>query len=88
MGRAVFISTVTPPLHTEIMDAQLHLIPASELPAERVATPEGERRRSDWRLDPTTKEVGLRGVQQARAALRSAMRQRHIGSDDAHASAA
>jgi len=70
------------------MDAQLHLIPASELPAEGAPTPDAERPRADWRLDPSTKAVGLRGVQQARAALRSAMRQRHIGPDDGHASAA
>jgi hypothetical protein len=70
------------------MDAQLHLIPASELPAEGRQTPEVERPRADWRLDPSTKAVGLRGVEQARAALRSAMRQRHLGSDDGHASAA
>jgi len=70
------------------MDAQLHLIPASELPADGDPTPVAERRRTDWRLDPSTKEVGLRGVQQARAALRSAMHERHLGPDDAHASAA
>ncbi len=70
------------------MDAQLHLIPASELPAEGDPTPVDERPRADWRLDPSTKAVGLRGVQQARAALRRAMRQRHVGPDDEHASAA
>ena len=70
------------------MDAQLHLIPASELPSEAAPTPEAERPRADWRLDPSTKAVGLRGVEQARAALRSAMRQRHIGPDGEHASAA
>ena len=74
------------------MDAQLHLIPASELADrdEPVADPTtgAEPRRADWRLDPSTKAVGLRGVQQARAALRSAMRQRHLDPDDHHASAA
>ena len=70
------------------MDAQLHLIPASELPAEADPTPEAERPRADWRLDPSTKAVGLRGIEQARAALRSAMRQRHLGADGEHASAA
>jgi hypothetical protein len=70
------------------MDAQLHLIPASELPVEDDRARPAERRGADWRLDPSTKAVGLRGVQQARAALRSAMRQRHVGSDGSHASAA
>lgn len=70
------------------MDAQLHLIPASELPSEGDPALEVERPRADWRLDPSTKAVGLRGVQQARAALRSALRQRHVGPDDEHASAA
>jgi len=70
------------------MDAQLHLIPASELPTSSDAAPVAERPRTDWRLDPSTKAVGLRGVQQARAALRSALRQRHTGPDDGHASAA
>ncbi|MGZ4785233.1 MAG: hypothetical protein ACXV5S_06150 [Acidimicrobiales bacterium] len=70
------------------MDAQLHLITASELPAEGDPTPVAERPRADWRLDPSTKAVGLRGVQQARAALRTAMRQRHVGPDGEHASAA
>jgi hypothetical protein len=70
------------------MDAQLHLIPASELPAQGDPTPVHERPRADWRLDPSTKAVGLRGVQQARAALRRAMRQRHVGPDGEHASAA
>ena len=70
------------------MDAQLHLIPASELTDRDEPATEAEPRRVDWRLDPSTKAVGLRGVQQARAALRSAMRQRHLDPDDHHASAA
>jgi len=70
------------------MDAQLHLLPASELPIEGDPTPEAERPRAEWRLDPSTKAVGLRGVQQARAALRTAVRHRHLGPDGEHASAA
>jgi hypothetical protein len=70
------------------MDAQLHLIPASELPDRDQPVADDGPRRADWRLDPSTKAVGLRGIEQARAALRSALRQRHLDPDDHHASAA
>jgi hypothetical protein len=68
------------------MDAQLHLIPTSELVGPD--DPAAEAGRADWRLDPSTKAVGLRGVEQARAALRTAVRHRHLGPDDHRASAA
>jgi hypothetical protein len=62
------------------MDAQLHLIPEAD--DDRPA------REATWRLDDSTRAVGRRGIQQARAALRSAARQRAIGPDERHATAA
>jgi hypothetical protein len=40
---------------------------------------------SDWRLDEQTREVGLRGIETARAALREA---RRVAAEREHASAA
>jgi hypothetical protein len=44
-----------------------------------------ETEASDWRLDEHTREVGLRGIETARAALRDA---RRAATDRDHASAA
>ena len=62
--------------------------PPPSSPPRPIRPPRPSGRRADWRLDPSTKAVGLRGVEQARAALRTAMRQRHLGPDGEHASAA
>jgi hypothetical protein len=66
------------------MDAQLHLIP------EVTPQADGDRpvRDVNWRLDDSTRAVGRRGIQQARAALRSAARHRAVGPDEGHATAA
>jgi hypothetical protein len=48
-------STVTPPAENGVMARQLTLIPA----------------KTDWRLDSKTREAGLRGVAEARAALKA-----------------
>ena len=66
------------------MDAQLHLLPEADEDPQALLAP----RETDWRLDESTRAVGRRGIQQARAALRTAVRQRHDGHDDSHASAA
>jgi hypothetical protein len=62
------------------MDAQLHLLTESteESPAPAI----------EWRLDDSTRAVGRRGIQRARAALQSATRGRHDEADPGHASAA
>jgi hypothetical protein len=44
-----------------------------------------ETDQSDWRLDEHTREIGLRGIETARAALREA---RRAAADRNHASAA
>jgi len=62
------------------MDAQLHLIP--EAADDRLV------RDINWRLDDSTRAVGRRGIQQARAALRTATRHRAMGPDEGHATAA
>ena len=59
------------------MEAQLHLLPSETVVVE-----------SDWRLDEHTRDLGRRGIEEARAALRSALRHRHVGDDHGHASAA
>ncbi len=51
--------TVTPPVHDYDMARQLALISPNEI---------------DWRLDERTKELGRRGIAEARAALRRAAR--------------
>jgi len=65
------------------MDAQLHLLPEPDVdPAPSV---------SDWHLNESTRTVGRRGVAAARAALRSAVGNRHDDHGkhgDGHASAA
>ena len=66
------------------MDAQLHLIPEADDDPQAPEAP----RRTEWRIDDSTRAVGRRGIQRARAALQSAARQRHIGDDPGHASAA
>lgn len=59
------------------MDAQLHLLPTEPVAPE-----------ADWRLDDHTRDLGRRGIQEARAALRTALRHRHADGDEGHASAA
>jgi len=50
---------------------QLQLLEADHLP--------------DWRLDPSTKAIGIHGIAQARAALRTARRRRaELEPGDAH----
>jgi len=66
------------------MDPQLHLIP--EVTAE--SDPERLTRDVNWRLDDSTRAVGRRGIEQARAALHSAARHRTVGPDEGHATAA
>jgi len=51
--------SVTPPRHTDYMEAQLALI--EEPPAE-------------WHIDDRTRDIGLRGIASARAALAEAGR--------------
>lgn len=58
------------------MEAQLHLLPN-----------ETDNATSDWHLDQHTRELGREGIREARAALRSALRNRHDADAD-HASAA
>jgi hypothetical protein len=33
-----------------------------------------DERKTDWRLDPKTREIGRKGLEQARAALQEALR--------------
>jgi len=62
------------------MDAQLHLL--TETDQHEATEP------TEWRLDESTRAVGLQGIRQARAALRSAARNRHHDGPPVHASAA
>jgi hypothetical protein len=66
------------------MDAQLHLLPEADDDPQSLLAP----RETDWRIDDSTRAVGRRGIQRARAALQSAARHRHDSDDDRHASAA
>jgi len=59
------------------MEAQLHLLPNEPVVID-----------ADWRLDEHTRDLGRQGIREARAALRTALRQRHHDDDDGHASAA
>jgi hypothetical protein len=59
------------------MEAQLHLLPTEPAAVE-----------ADWRLDEHTRDLGRRGIQEARAALRTALQHRHDDDDEGHASAA
>ena len=52
------------------MEAQLHLLPTED-DAD-----------VSWRLDETTRAIGRRGVEDARVALRAALRHRHDDSLD------
>jgi hypothetical protein len=71
----------------EPMDAQLHLLPEDETTPspEPTAGRGSEPRRSDWRLDDSTRALGRRGVAEARSALRAAMRHRGLDpTDESH----
>ena len=76
---------VTPPGHHGDMDAQLRLIAPRDLaPSENAHAVRPSARRADqpsrrplpksWRLTTTTREIGRKGVAQAREALQQARR--------------
>lgn len=44
-----------------------------------------EDERTEWRLDERTREIGLKGVAEARAALRAALARDHGGSQSSAA---
>ena len=62
------------------MEAQLHLL--TEIDQDEASEP------TEWRLDESTRAVGRQGISQARAALRSAARNRRSDEHPRHASAA
>jgi hypothetical protein len=66
------------------MESQLHLL---DQPEQAAAPEPGDLRPASWRLSPTAREVGRRGVADARAALRAAKQAAHREdhADQAHA---